>query len=412
MKQALKILPLLTCSAIALGASAQEAAKPAATSDALVIKTNNSELANNMLSSSGEEAPELKDGQHYVLTLQAGGEWKVATADGKGSYMQVSARPKQLMEMFAEQVDQAKQMSGMMAGMMAAQGGMDADAVQKLMDDLLEFPNQLESVSMVVEGGNGNYQARGEITGFKTSGFAKMMGLMKATGKGVPDLGGKSAMTLAMDLAPAAYMEMTKPFLSMLPGLETKEAKAKMQKSMEDFMTAADGTVFMSMAEASVQMLMGTADSKKYATLLESPDFQNLQKAMMNNMDGKLTPKAVTHRDVALLKAEAEIDSDAPNPLATDGKMVTYTGVVGDYVMTVMKGGESAAKQTIDSVLDQKIKRKPLAAGAFAAISLQLAEFASMMSNGEADTEEMPKQIDVQLGSSGASLTFQVGVKK
>lgn len=411
MKQVLKFVPILTCTALALGLAAQEAATATKT-DALVIKTSNAELANNMLRSGGEEAPDLKDGQHYVLTLQQGGEWKVATADGKAPYMQVAAKPKQLMEMFAEQVDSAKQMTGMMAGMMAAQGGIDADAMQQFMDDLIEFPNQLETMTMTVEEEKGNYQARGEISGFKASAFGKLMGVMKATGKGAPDFGGNAAMTLSLDLAPAAFLEMYRPFVGLMPGLDTKDAKAKATKTMEEMMAAADGTMAMVVAEAGMRMLMGSTDGKKYAAMLEGQDYQKLMQTMMNNAEGKMTPKAVTHRDVSLFKVEAELDADQPNPLATDGKLVSFGGVVGDFVMMVMKGGEPVAKQTIDAVLDQKVKRKVLNPGTFANASIKVAELVTMLSNGEADVEDAPKQIDVQLGATGAALTFQVAIKK
>ena len=145
---------------------------------------------------------------------------------------------------------------------------------------------------------------------------------------------------------------------------------------------------------------------------MEKPEFMNFQKSMMAAAEGKLTPKALTHRDVALFKSEVEIDESTPNPLAKDGKITSFGGVVGDFVMMVMNAGEGAAKQIIDGVLDQKVKRKMLSPGNFATVRVAMAEFAAMMSDGQADTEDMPKSIDVQLGSNGTAITFDVKVNK
>lgn len=103
--------------------AAQEASVTKKT-DAFTIKTTQTRVAANL---TPDDPPELKAGEHYVLTLGDDGEWTCATAAGAVPFLQVHMRPALLMETFAAQVEQARGMVGLMAGM----GAVDRRSVRK-----------------------------------------------------------------------------------------------------------------------------------------------------------------------------------------------------------------------------------------------------------------------------------------
>ena len=416
--------------ALALPVLAQETTtKPVATTAAagpvLVLKTNQMQLAM-MLAMSFEhmeELPELADGSHYVVSLGADRKIGVATATGDVGMLDCTADPGALMDLFAEQVAQAKPMvRGTMTLALQAQG-MKPKEIADLVDGIFAFPKQMAQLRLQVVGDPENPKEKGvDITlGMEPkagAGFAGFVEGMKPSASGVPVLpGDKAAFAMQMSLDPASLVKAFAPFRDMAIGMTNQgaEQQQKAQAMYDEMIALCDGSLAVAFdGKFQGSMLMGAKDAAKVEQVMGSEAYQNMIKGQQladRDMEMEITPNAFEHRGKKVMKSKV---SGEPNPMMPTGTLESFAAAVGNYMAISLGGGEVGAKALIDAVADDKVKRAPIVGGAVMRVQVDMRTFVAMMQEqmggGEVD-EDMPDGFTMTLGKAGKSLQLQIHVQ-
>ena len=416
--------------ALALPVLAQETTtKPVATTAAagpvLVLKTNQMQLAM-MLAMSFEhmeDMPELADGSHYVVSLGADRKIAVATATGDVGMVDVTADPGALMDLFAEQVEQAKPMvRGTMTLALQSQGMKPKD-IADLVDGIFAFPKQMAQLRLQVVGDPENPKEKGiDVTlGMEPKAGAAFAGFvegMKPSAAGVPALPmGKPAIAMQMSLEPASLAKAFAPFRDLAIGMTNQgaEQQAKALAMYDEMITLFDGAFAMAVdGKFQGGMLMGFQDAAKVEQLMGSEAYLDMMKGQQlanRDMEMEITPNAFEHRGKKVMKSKV---SGEPNPMMPKGTMESFAAAIGNYMAISLGGGEGDAKSLFDAVADDKVKRAPIAGGAVMRVQVDMRAIVAIaqeqMGGGEID-EEMPEGMTMTLGKAGKSLQFQLHIQ-
>lgn len=416
--------------ALALPVLAQDATtKPVATTAAagpvLVLKTNQMQLAM-MLAMSFEhmeELPELADGSHYVVSLGADRKIAVATATGDVGMVDCTADPGALMDLFAEQVAQAKPMvRGTMTLALQAQGMKPKD-IADMVDGIFAFPKQMAQLRLQVVGDPENPKEKGiDVTlGMEPkagAGFAGFVEGMKPCAAGVPMLPMDKAMaSVQISLDPTSLAKAFAPFREMAIGM-TNQGAEQQQKALamyDEIIALCDGAFSMAIdSKSQGGMLMGVVDGAKVEQMMGSEAYLDMMKGQQlasRDMEFEFTPSAFEHRGKKVMKSKV---TGEPNPMMPKGTLESYAAAFGNYMAISLGGGEGDAKALFDSVADDKVKRAPIAGGAVMRMQLDMRAFVALvqeqMGGGEVD-EEMPEGMTMTLGKVGKSLQFQMHIQ-
>ncbi len=383
--------------------------------DALVIKTANEEIAEQVLDTfDGKSLPELTAGKHFVFSLGADGKLAVATGEGDVGMFQLRARPARLAEQYAEQIAETQQQIGMYAGMAAGQMGVPPNELNDLVTAFFAFPAQVETLSLDVTGSpKAGFDATLDLGPAEKGWFATYLLGMKPTSLGAPQLASKDALlSFALDCDPSLLLATFRPFLGFAVGAAAtdKEERAKYTGLMEQFAGLMDGTMAMVLERdgSGMRSISGLLDGAKAIALFGNADYQKFIRAAAeaNPMaDVEVTEKALVHREIAFSKQVVETGQDTP--MTPNGTATTLTGVAGSF--QINGPNEAVVKALTDQVLDQKLERKALSGGAILAVSARLAELVEGMSGGMAQMgDDAPQTAQISLGQTNGKLRVTV----
>jgi len=403
-------LPLLLCAAL-------PAQQPTDAGDqALVIKTADPEVADrvaDMFDAPATELPKLETGDSYVMTVGSDGKLKTTTEHGAGSFLQVRAKPAALASIFADQIQQANQQASMMAGFAAGNLGISPAELNKFVDAVFAFPQQLQGIDVDVRGSAANgFDGKVAIAAAPDGWFATFVATLDANEAGAPQVQRPDAVLhLVTNLAREALTQAAQPFLPFIvgPGAPEKEQKAKFGAMMKDVVAHYDGTLDLAVtADAGTKLVVGLVDAEKLASIMGSDDYKTWRRTSSESnpmADVEIKDAAVTHRDVAMTKTHTEVST----PMGQQDQ-TTFSGIAGQYMFVA--GSEADAKSLVDTVLDDQLKRAPLAKGALLTLTAKVAEMVRTMSQGMADGEGLPAQLDLALTRDGSALhfSFKVGM--
>jgi hypothetical protein len=412
------LLALIPTATAQDGATPQAPPTRATQGAALVIKTAETELASGM---AGEvEVPALPEGHHYVLTIDGPGKTTVTTAAGKIGFLEMTAKPGRLMELYAEEVAQVERMAqgGAMMGM--GQAGIEPKDAAKVVKAMFDFPKQIDTLDLKVSGHPEHAKRDGmdvdvHLAPVAGSGFAGFLATAKPAGEGVPQLAGEAMLRMAGSLDSKALTSALAPLMEWAFGMlgkSAEETKALAQFT-DKMMACTSGTFSVTMGSDGMRMAMGLSDPELYRKLLASPEYKEFSKVgqAMASMEIELTEKALEHRSIPVMKQVTKAKDGAempPNPLFGDGPMETLVAVAGSYVVATMgANGEGKIKALIDQAIDSKFETAPLADGALITMDIQLAKFIEQM--GGPGGDDMPDRLRLLLGktANGLSLKFR-----
>lgn len=415
--------------AVALAAPliAQETTtKPAPTvaqGPALVLKTSDYTVAAQaaaMFDRIGD-LPQMPDGGHLVLSLGADKALAVTTGSGDVGLADLVADPAALMELYAEELEGVLPMARGALTMGFQQAGLQPKDAARSVANVLDFPKQLQKVVLKVTGGQstGGIDSTFAIEGKPGSDFEKFVGLCKPSSQGAPVLATKgAAMVMSFSLAPDALAAMFAPMRELALSMITKdEAQRKEFGALYDqWMALYDGGACVSVGEGMrMSMLIGVLDGAKIRQMLSSEAYLAVmrdQKLPDPDMKVEVSADGFEHRGTKLGKQK--LSGGEPNPMMPDGVMESYFGAVGNYMLMAMNGSEAGAKEIVDAVLDQKVKRAPLAGDAILRLDLDLEALVQQMNavTGQHGTvEAMPKSATLSAAAAGKGLQFTLRLK-
>lgn len=415
-------LPLL----LALPLFAQEPAPKttAAAGPVLVLTTSDAGIAHVVAEGLGyvDDLPAAPADGHYIVSLGGDRACQVGTAAGKVDLFEVIAEPGPLMDAFAEQIEASVPMvrGAFTVGMQ--QAGMSAKDAMALVQDVLDFPRQLQKLTIKVVGDPTAIPESGldvtlDLDGKAGTGFASLMAKLAPGDQGAPQLPGDgSLMQFRLSLTPLALQALVRPFTAFSAGItsRTEEQRQRATAMMERWIELYDGGCCVAFdATMRAHMLIGVLDSDKVRALTSSEDYLEAARAQQlpnRDLDIEVAVDALEHRGVKFL--QTKVTGSEPNPIMPDGELVTRIGAGGNYVMMTMGGDEAFAKSIVDAVLDRKVSRAPLPDAALAWSSIDLRGLARLLlpgvGMGGEPGEDMPSRLTVRLGKRGTGLQLKL----
>lgn len=365
----------LAASFSAFSLAAQDVAA-AADQDQLVLKTADGRLVDRLLRSSGAEAPELEQGEHYVVKLGTDGEWVATTGAGAVPFMVVEARPKLLMATFAEQIDQGRRMAKSAAAMGAAGSPIRPAQMASMMDTVFDFPQQIELLTVNIEGdADTGFNAHAELRPVAKSWLQTMTQTLRPTGKGAHDVG-SGMVEMALDLAPEALQATVDSMGDFWGLMVPEEDRAGMTKLLQIQFGASDGTMAFAMQESQIRTVLGCSDPAAMLKIMASEDWTKFQRSFFASQpNAEIEMKREKHGDLDVVRTLA--DMGQANPLMPDGKIDGYSAVVGNAVISVVNGGRKAFDELVASATEG-LKRVPLPEGSVLSLRVRMAEMMAM----------------------------------
>jgi len=365
----------------------------------LVVKTTQERFAMRLAGRGGRELPELKAGEHYVLTLGEDGEFTAAAGNGAVPFVFLEAKPRVLMEMFAEQVDQARDMGKMGAAMASANSPFKPKQMEKLIDAVFDFPRQVETFTVTVDGDSQKgWDAHAELVPLAGSGFATGVGKLRASGKGAPRLG-EGIITMAADLAPGVVEDVFASLSEFVVGMVAEADRPAARKMIATQFAACDGSMALVMGEDWMRMALGCRDAAAMRELMASDDWARLQKSFLAAMpEAEVAVKREKVGDLDVVHVVGDLGT-TDNPFAKDGKIDSWSAVVGDQVVSVVNGGRKAFEELAQRATAGGLELAALPEASVLTMNMRLADFLAM--SGQDIPDGMPDSIDLRLGKKG-----------
>lgn len=402
------ILPSVSFAAVVLALHPSLAAQdsPAVVeAPQLVVKTTQERLAAGLLRFSQQDLPGLTAGEHYVLTMSAQGDLVATTGKGAVPFVVIEARPGVLMATFAEQVDQARRMAKMTASMAATSSPMKPAQMAQMMDAIFDFPLQIETVTITVDGDDQKgWEAHTEILPKAGSALEGGVQGLRSSGKGAPRLG-EGVMGMACDVDRSVLKNLGGMF-SWVANMVAEEDRPAVRKLMDAQFAASDGTLAFVMRDGSIRMMLGCADPEGMRKIMASEDWTKMQHAFMAGMQGadvKVEREKVGDLDVVHTFGElGELgDVGTGNAFAKDGKIDGWATVVGDMLVSVVNGGRKPFDDLVRSAAAGTVERVPLPSGSVLTMRMQMADMMAM--SGQDVPPGMPDTITLSLAKKAKS---------
>lgn len=375
----------------------------------LVVKTTQADFAERLLRQSGQELPEIGAGEHYVLTMSGESGFAAGKGSGAVAFVEVEAQPKVLMELFADQVDQARRTAKMMSGMMAASSPATPVDMAKLVDAMFDFPMQIETLTLRVEGEEQKgWDAHAEFLPVAKSYLESMAQGLETSGKGVPRLG-DGVFTMGFDLAPKALTAGMGAFTSLIMAKVPEEDRGTLRRLLDEQMAACDGTMAMSMRENNVSMVLGCSDAAAMGKLLTGGDWAKLQKAFVAAMpDAEVKVETTKIGDLDVVHTVGDLGSGSA--FTEGGKIDGFATVANNLLVSVVNGGQKAFEDLAQRAIAGTLQRSPLARGAIVTMGMHLADMMAM--SGQEAPEGLPDTVNVDLAKKGkGTLVLDVHIR-
>ncbi|HLU40280.1 MAG TPA: hypothetical protein VK081_12910, partial [Planctomycetota bacterium] len=339
--------------------------------------------------------PALEKGQHYRLVLGEDGEWTCTAAAGDVGLLTLRARPGLLMESFAEQVEQIRQLSEMSAT--ASNPEVDTAFVTKLVDGMFSFPAQIDVFTLTVHGDQTKgYDAHAEITPVAGGWLAGLVTRVQPTGKGAPTLP-EGALTMAFDCAPAAFEPLVDNLIDFVLSMAPAEQRDALRATIADSRDLFDGTGAFTFQDRRGTVVYG-CDGAKAAAKLASEDWTKLQEAILTTHGGPTETTREKVGDLDVLRVSGTIDD---NPMFPDGKLESATFVVGDMLVSAINTDDEALRTL--AARAKEGKRAALPGGALLTFRMDFAQLVALSGNADLDPGDMPKAVACRIGKKQGS---------
>lgn len=379
-----------------------------------------------------DDLPEQPEGGHYVLSLAADKKLAVTVGAGEAGLIDLVADPSALMAVYAEELEGLLPMARGALTMALQQAGMKPKDAAPWVKGVLDFPKQLQKVALKVVGGpdsgdgssvtmfgKDGIDATFAVEGKPGSNFEWFVGLCKPSSQGAPVLPATNpAMSMSFSLAPESVAAMLAPFRDLSLTMFTKDEAQKKEFGAiyDQWIALYDGGVVASMGEGMrMRMLIGVLDGAKLSETLTNETYL----AMMRNqtlpdpdMEVEVTADALEHRGTKLGKSR--VSGGEPSPMMPDGAMESYFGAIANYMVMTLNGDEASAKDLIDTVLDKKVKRAPLAGDSIVHMDVDLATFMPQLNpaigQGGAN-DRMPQRMGLSVAAVGNALQVRMNLK-
>lgn len=373
-----------------------EAVAPA---PALVVRTGHPRLAEGLSMAARQDLPDLNAGEHYVVTMSAEGDLAVTTGNGAVPFVMVEARPRALMTIFADHVDEVRRLAKASASVGAAGSGMRPAQMAGLMDAIFDFPQQIDAVTVRVDGDEEKgWDAHAEVVPLARGAFERGVTALRSSGKGAPRLD-DGAVSLACDLHPSVLQTVYGGMADLVAGMVDEADRPAVRKLMEAQAAASDGTMAFAMAAGAIHMVLGCADADAMRKLLAGDEWVRMQRAFLANLpDAEVE---ITHEqvgDLDIVHTHGDLGTDT-NPFAKDGKIEGWATVAGDAMVSVVYGGRRTFDRLVRTAAAGELERAPLPAGSVMTMRVDMAGMMAM--SGRDAPRGMPASIELRLGKKG-----------
>lgn len=399
----------------------------------LVVQTAKREIAENLIETLGSDAggerqqlPELQEGQHWVLKLEAKEMLTVTTAAGEVPEVSLIARPTALMDLYQEEVDQAVQMGQAMATMGMQQAGVTGAEAAQIVQSLVAFPRQIATLHMEMRKEEKGAQKQADIAidvvPEPDSALALTWKRLQPNPEGVPVVEGDQPLVFHVSLAPsviASYADTLARFsatMSQVPA-ERRTDYLEMQKKV---LNSLAGAMTFTIGEGGMRFLAATQNSDQLRQQLESERYQQVMKDAAEasaTADVQFQPAAFEHDGVKVHKTTVDMQGGGMG-MGGGGTMDSYMAVAGEWLVgAFMAKSQDPVKQLIDRAQSGDVQRKQLPAGTLLVADIRpeaLQGLAPMgaapggAAAGEDDADDMPNRIHVALEKTSTGLRLKI----
>lgn len=403
---------LVRCATLALvlhpAIAAQDpvvAAEPAA----LVIRTGHPRLAAGLSVGGGSDLPDLRTGEHFVVTMSADGDLTVTAGNGVVPFILIEARPRVLMTIFADQVDEVRRLAKATASVSAAGSGMKPAQMAAMMDAIFDFPQQIEILTVTVDGSEEKgWDAHAEVVPRPGSGFESGVALLRPSGKGAPRIGAGGGMAMACDLHPSAMQTVFAAMGGLVANMVDEADRPAVRKLMDTQAAALDGTMAFAFPAGAVHMVLGCSDREAMRKVMGGDDWIKMQRAFLQGLpDAEVEITREQAGDLEIVHTLGDLGTDM-NPFAKGGKLEGWATVAGDAMVSVVNGERKIFDDLVRAAVAGELERAPLPGGAVMTMGMDLAGLMAM--SGQEVPPGMPSSIDVRVGKKAKS-TLVVDVK-
>jgi len=319
--------------------------------------------------------------------------------------------------------DLAQQLSAVEANITFTLGqfGVPTREIQRLLRAVAAFPDQVDRLDLRVEGNPGK-TAKGIkidlcMTPAAGSWFGRIVGSLEPGTGGAPVLdGGAAPMRLSAAVKPAGLVALAEPMLGLMAclGTRNKAERETGQQMLSKLLNGYDGSLVAAgdPFQGTVRSITGLRNAAGVQEVMASEAFSKLtenQASIVPSVDAEFEPRAFIHRNVTVSKLVVDMTAVGRGQVTT-----RYSAVVGGYLLSTSGEREDAPKAMIDAVLDQRVKRAPLASNALLTLTLDLEKMldhlaglgipAPMEENG-------PKRAEVRLFRHESSLQLKIGIE-
>lgn len=425
MKPLLPALALALVLVLVLPAPAQES-KPAIRvlkEPALVLKTTDSEVALAMLARLGlpDLLPKLEKDKHYVIKVFGPGKKQVGAGDGDVGFLEAMVTPGPLVTVFEEHF--AEELGALEANVTFTLGqfGIPTKEIALAIKAVVGFPHQVARVDLRVAG-NPLKTAKGvkielTVTPAADTWFSGIVAGLEANEKGAPVLGvGGAPMQLRLAVKPGGLAALLEPVLELVAclGTRNRDEREAGRQMLRRILGSYDG----SMAAAGdpfgnkVRKITGLRQADRVKEVMASEAFRKLtenQAAIVPTVEAEFEKQAFTHRDVAVSRFTMDMAGSGLKQVTTQ-----YAAVAGSYLVACSGEREDGVKAMIDAVLDQKVKRAPLAKNALLTLSLDLGKMMDHLAGFGIPApvaEGGPKLAEIGLFRSESALQLKINIE-
>ncbi|MBK9129748.1 MAG: hypothetical protein IPM13_18480 [Phycisphaerales bacterium] len=341
------------------------------------------------------------------MTMSAEGELAVTTGNGAVPFVMVEARPRVLMTIFAEHVDEIRRIAKATASVGAASSGMKPAQMAGFMDAFFDFPAQIEVLTVTVDGDQDKgWEAHAEVVPRPGSGFESGVALLRPSGKGVPQIRAAGIMSWACDLHPTAMQAVFGGMGELVATMVDEADRPAVRKLMDTQAAASDGTMTFAIAAGAIHMVLGCSDSEAMRKMMGGDDWVRMQRAFLQGMpDAEVEIEREQSGDLEILHTLGDLGTDI-NPFAKDGKLEGWATVAGDAMVSVVNGDRKTFDDLVRAAVAGELDRAPLPGGAVMTMRMDMAGLLAM--SGQAAPPgvplRMPSSIDVRVGKKAKSV--------
>ncbi len=373
----------------------------------LVVKTCEARFVRSF----GQPPAGLDANEHYVVTMAADGEFEVTRGQGKVPLVAVEARPRLLLEIFADEADEARRVAKATASVGAASAGMRPGFIAGMVDAIFDFPQQIDLLTLTVDGDEEKgFAAHAEVSPLAGSAFELGMRNVRPSERGVPQLD-DGAVTLRCDLHPSVVKDVFLGLSGLVASMVDEADRPAVQKLTATQAGASDGTMAFVMGAGGIITVFGCADAGAMHQLMAGGEWERMQRAFIANMpDAEVTTEREKVGDLDVLHTHGDLGTIA-NPFAKDGKLEGWATVAGDMLISVANGGRKVFDDLVAGAVAGKTKRAPLPGGSVLTMHFAVEEMLTMQ--GRDAPRGAPATVDLSLGKKAKStlvLDVRVGM--